>query len=65
MSEASDQSARCHRYRDKKSRSYDREMGFRDRVLFGDSRTWACSQTTGEVLEVAVGTGHGGEPASS
>lgn len=65
MSEASDRSARWHRYWDQKSRSYDKEMGFRDRVLFGDSRTWACSQTTGEVLEVAVGTGHGGEPASS
>ena len=42
---------------DKKSRSYDREMRFFDRVLFGDSRNWACSQARGDVLEVAVGTG--------
>jgi ubiquinone/menaquinone biosynthesis C-methylase UbiE len=32
-------------------------MGFFDRHLFGDSRVWACGQATGNVLEVAVGTG--------
>jgi ubiquinone/menaquinone biosynthesis C-methylase UbiE len=48
---------RWHRYWDKKSRSYDREMRFMERVLFGDSRVWACSQASGDVLEVAVGTG--------
>jgi ubiquinone/menaquinone biosynthesis C-methylase UbiE len=48
---------RWHRYWDKKSQSYDREMRFFERVLFGDSRDWACSQATGDVLEVAVGTG--------
>ena len=48
---------RWHRYWDKKSRSYDREMRFFERVLFGDSRDWACSQARGDVLEVAVGTG--------
>jgi ubiquinone/menaquinone biosynthesis C-methylase UbiE len=48
---------RWHRYWDKKSRSYDREMRFMQRVLFGDSRQWACSQASGDVLEVAVGTG--------
>ncbi len=48
---------RWHRYWDKKSRSYDREMQFMERTLFGDSRSWACSQARGDVLEVAVGTG--------
>jgi ubiquinone/menaquinone biosynthesis C-methylase UbiE len=48
---------RWHRYWDKKSRSYDREMRFWDRLLFGDSRQWACSQARGDVLEVAIGTG--------
>jgi ubiquinone/menaquinone biosynthesis C-methylase UbiE len=48
---------RWHRYWDKKSRSYDREMQFFEQVLFGDSRDWACSQANGDVLEVAVGTG--------
>lgn len=51
------QNVRWNRYWDKKSRSYDREMGFFDRHLFGDSRHWVCSRATGEVLEVAVGTG--------
>ncbi|EMD25617.1 class I SAM-dependent methyltransferase [Amycolatopsis azurea] len=49
--------ARWNRYWDSKSRNYDREMQFLDRKLFGDSRAWACGQATGEVLEVAVGTG--------
>lgn len=52
-----DQAARWNRYWDKKSRSYDREMGFFDRHLFADSRQWICSRATGDVLEVAVGTG--------
>ena len=52
-----DRIERWHRYWDKQSRSYDRTMKFWDRALFGDSRDWACSQATGDVLEVAVGTG--------
>src|SRR5262245_41895451 len=32
-------------------------MQFIERMLFGDSRDWACSQASGDVLEVAVGTG--------
>lgn len=52
-----DQPAKWQRYWDKKSRGYDREMGMWDRVLFGDSRQWACSQASGDTLEVAVGTG--------
>ncbi|MET0132369.1 MAG: class I SAM-dependent methyltransferase [Kibdelosporangium sp.] len=49
--------ARWHRYWDRKSGSYDREMDMWERRLFGDSRGWACGQAVGEVLEVAVGTG--------
>ena len=52
-----DRTARWHRYWDKQSRTYDRQMAFFDRHLLGDSRTWACGQATGTVLEVAVGTG--------
>ncbi|MBE8525646.1 class I SAM-dependent methyltransferase [Amycolatopsis sp. H6(2020)] len=48
---------RWRRYWDRKSTTYDAEMGVWDRRLFGDSREWACGQATGEVLEVAVGTG--------
>jgi ubiquinone/menaquinone biosynthesis C-methylase UbiE len=36
---------------------YDRDTGFYDLLLLGDSRSWACSQASGQVLEVAVGTG--------
>jgi ubiquinone/menaquinone biosynthesis C-methylase UbiE len=57
MVEARNRTERWHRYWDKKSRSYDREMRFFERILFGDSRDWACSQASGDVLEVAVGTG--------
>jgi len=48
---------RLRRYWDKHSRSYDRQMRFFDRVLFGESRSWVCAQATGQVLEVAIGTG--------
>ena len=57
MTSTKDRTARWHRYWDKKSRNYDKEMKFFDRHLFGDSRSWACGQSTGKVLEVAVGTG--------
>jgi hypothetical protein len=36
---------------------YDRDTGFYDLLLLGDSRSWACSQASGHVLEVAIGTG--------
>jgi ubiquinone/menaquinone biosynthesis C-methylase UbiE len=57
MTKTQQRTQRWHRYWDKKSRSYDREMQFMERALFGDSRGWACSQADGDVLEVAVGTG--------
>ena len=57
MATTDHRSERWHRYWDKNAPNYDRQMGFFDRVLFGDSRHWACSQARGDVLEVAVGTG--------
>jgi ubiquinone/menaquinone biosynthesis C-methylase UbiE len=36
---------------------YDRKVGFAEKVLFGDGRSWVCSQARGGVLEIAVGTG--------
>src|SRR5262249_48554430 len=30
---------------------------FNEKLLFGDGRAWACSQATGQVLEIAIGTG--------
>ena len=57
MARTGDRTTRWQRYWDRKSSSYDKEIGVLDRRLFGDSRRWACSQAAGEVLEVAVGTG--------
>jgi ubiquinone/menaquinone biosynthesis C-methylase UbiE len=51
------ETARLRRYWDKHAPRYDRQMRFFDRNLFGDTRAWVCQQATGEVLEVAVGTG--------
>jgi ubiquinone/menaquinone biosynthesis C-methylase UbiE len=44
-------------YWDKHSASYDEQMGYLRRHLFGDSRGWVCSRATGHTLEVAAGTG--------
>ncbi|MBA3574103.1 MAG: class I SAM-dependent methyltransferase [Pseudonocardiales bacterium] len=57
MSPTSTQRSRWRRYWDRHSRTYDRQMGFMDRWLFGDTRSWVCGQATGEALEVAIGTG--------
>jgi ubiquinone/menaquinone biosynthesis C-methylase UbiE len=48
---------RWRRYWDKHSTSYDKQMGFFDRHLFGDSRGWVGSRAAGQTLEVAIGTG--------
>ena len=36
---------------------YDATMGFFERVLFRDARSWVCSKAEGKTLEIAVGTG--------
>jgi len=36
---------------------YDQQVAYYDRVLLGDGRAWACAQSRGAVLEVAIGTG--------
>jgi ubiquinone/menaquinone biosynthesis C-methylase UbiE len=57
MSAPKAKTERWRKYWDKHSKSYDREMAFFDRKLFGDSRDWVCTQAVGSVLEVAIGTG--------
>ena len=57
MSVGAEQRQRWRRYWDRNARGYDRQMGLLDRVLFRDTRRWVCSQATGRVLEVAIGTG--------
>ncbi|MGH2759090.1 MAG: class I SAM-dependent methyltransferase [Actinomycetota bacterium] len=52
------QNARRRRAWDKRSSSYDKQIGWFERHVLGpDNRTWACSRAHGDVLEVAVGTG--------
>jgi ubiquinone/menaquinone biosynthesis C-methylase UbiE len=43
----------------KQAASYDRQIGWFERKVFGGQqhRAWACRQAQGDVLEVAVGTG--------
>jgi ubiquinone/menaquinone biosynthesis C-methylase UbiE len=53
----STQRDRWRRYWDKHSKTYDRQMGFMDRWLFRNTRSWTCRQATGATLEVAIGTG--------
>ena len=48
---------RVGRVFDKMATRYDRQMGFWERILFGDARRWATSRARGHVLEIAVGTG--------
>jgi ubiquinone/menaquinone biosynthesis C-methylase UbiE len=48
---------RLRRYWDRNARNYDKQIAFWERRLFGDGRQWVCSQASGEVLEVAIGTG--------
>ena len=57
MADADDGKDRWRQYWDKHSKSYDKQMGFFDRHLFGDSRSWICSRATGDTLEVGIGTG--------
>jgi ubiquinone/menaquinone biosynthesis C-methylase UbiE len=46
-----------HLYDERLAEHYDRRVGFFERILFGDGRSWVCSQAEGDVLEIAVGTG--------
>jgi ubiquinone/menaquinone biosynthesis C-methylase UbiE len=48
---------RTRRYYDRDATKYDARIGFFERVLFGGGREWVCSQTEGDVLEIALGTG--------
>ena len=51
------QNERVRRHYDKTASKYNRQIKFFERILFGDGRQWVCSQATGDVLEIAVGTG--------
>ena len=51
------QNARRQRAWDKQAAKYDKQIGWFERHVFGENRSWACGRARGDVLEVAVGTG--------
>jgi ubiquinone/menaquinone biosynthesis C-methylase UbiE len=52
-----DETAHVANHYDRMSGSYDPGMRFFDWLFAGAGRRWACSQATGDVLEIAIGTG--------
>jgi ubiquinone/menaquinone biosynthesis C-methylase UbiE len=48
---------RVQRLQDKVAPKYDRSMDRWEKVLFGGGRQWVCAQASGDVLEIALGTG--------
>ncbi len=57
QSDREKQNALRRRAWDKQASNYDNQIGWFERHLFGDNRSWACSRARGDVLEVAIGTG--------
>lgn len=56
MAPTSTETERVRRIQDKTAPGYDRQISFFERVLFGGGREWVCSQASGDVLEIAIGT---------
>ena len=52
-----EETERVRAVQDKHAGGYDREMAFWEKILFGGGREWACSQVSGDVLEIAIGSG--------
>jgi ubiquinone/menaquinone biosynthesis C-methylase UbiE len=52
-----DASDRVRRYYDRTAGGYDRQIKLFERLMLADGRHWVCSRATGNVLELAVGTG--------
>ena len=51
------QTSRVRRLYDKVAPHYDRLIGLWDRILFSGGRQWVCVRASGDVLEIALGTG--------
>jgi ubiquinone/menaquinone biosynthesis C-methylase UbiE len=52
-----DAADRVRRYYDRTAGGYDRQIKLFERLMLADGRQWVCSRATGNVLELAVGTG--------
>ncbi|GAB3278629.1 class I SAM-dependent methyltransferase [Parasphingorhabdus pacifica] len=57
MGSSTERAAKLRTFWDDAASSYDRQMRLFERFFAGDSRNWVCSQASGDVLEVAIGTG--------
>ena len=57
MSEPETPAGRQRRVWDRAAPSYDRQIAFLERVLFGGGREWLGARAHGRTLDVAVGTG--------
>lgn len=44
-------------YYEKAASEYDEYVSYFERWFIGDGRRWVCDQATGDVLEIAIGTG--------
>jgi ubiquinone/menaquinone biosynthesis C-methylase UbiE len=53
----SEETERQRRVWDERAPTYDRAMWLMEKLLFGNGRAWVCSQASGDILEIAVGTG--------
>jgi len=51
------ETAKQRRVWDQNAPSYDRQIAFLEKTWLGGGREWVCSRATGDVLEVAIGTG--------
>lgn len=52
-----EETARVRAVWDRDPAAYDRMMPRVERLLFADGREWVCARATGDVLEIAIGTG--------
>ena len=54
---ASPDTSRVRDVYDRQARHYDAVIAVAERLLFRGGREWACSQVSGRVLEIGIGTG--------
>jgi ubiquinone/menaquinone biosynthesis C-methylase UbiE len=52
-----DQTAKSLRFWERAAPSYDRQIVFLEKVLFGGGRQWLAARAEGRILEVGIGTG--------
>jgi ubiquinone/menaquinone biosynthesis C-methylase UbiE len=57
MPRAEDPTAKARRVWQQMAPRYERQMKFAEKHLIAGGREWVCSRATGQVLEVAIGTG--------